>query len=188
MNGDAASPLGTEYWSITGYLRHFFRFSLNVYRYQFILLGRMGLYESELSCPRIQYNHPSRARRQTISYRIQRATYKATAPSTMHLIWSNTNFTRNDVYKGWDLVKMPWKKLEWWIDRRRYLEQTLKKEAENFLNLTHLRRKWKSDNSWWFVKTLVRKKVIRAPLKKLCWAMSFLVKLKNEKSILRFRI
>lgn len=94
------------------------------------LLGRMGLYESELSCLRIQYNHPSRARRQTISSRIQRATYKATAPSTMHLIWSNTNFMRNDVYKGWDLVKMPWKKLEWWIDRRRYLEQTLKKEAE----------------------------------------------------------
>lgn len=158
MNGDAASPLGTGYWSITGYLRHFFRFSLNVYRYQFILLGRMGLYESELSCPRIQYNHPSRARRQTISSRIQRATYKATAPSTMHLIWSNTNFMRNDVYKGWDLVKMPWKKLEWWIDRRRYLEQTLKKEAENFLNLTHLRRKWKSDNSWWFVKTLSQEK------------------------------
>lgn len=123
-------PLGTGYWSITGYLRHFFRFSLNVYRYQFILLGRMGLYESELSCPRIQYNHPSRARRQTISSKIQRATYKATAPSAMHLIWSNTNFMRNDVYKGWDLVKMPWKKLEWWIDRRRYLEQTLKKEAE----------------------------------------------------------
>ena len=26
VNGDAASPLGMGYWSITGYLRHFVRF------------------------------------------------------------------------------------------------------------------------------------------------------------------